>query len=110
MRLLAAALLVGLVYAPALHGQLQPSYASALAWLVVEHSRVYDAFRPWEREVKFAAADALSWEVADYRETILLYFRLLYDAVLHNRMDRAARYLAALSIRLWRTASYNSLK
>jgi len=86
--------------------QYAPSYASQIAWLVVEHSPAYQVFQPWDREVMFAATEALDWEVADYRETILTYYELLYDAVLHNEMDKAARYLGVLLTLLLRAKGY----
>jgi len=91
-----------------LSAQFQPSYASVIAWSVVVHSSVYSLFKPWEHEVKLAATEALDWEVADYRSTILTYYRLLYDAVLHNKMDKASRYLGVLLALLLKSKGYTS--
>lgn len=95
-----------LIIAIILLAQFTPSYAADITWSVVEHSTAYSVFRPWEHEVKLAATEALSWEVADYRDTILTYYELLYSAVLHNQIDRASRYLGILLALLLKAKGY----
>ena len=84
----------------------QPTAASSLAWTIVVHSRVYSVFAPFGRELKFWASSVLEWEVADYRETILVYYRLLYNAVLHNELSSAARYCGVLLALLLKAKGY----
>ena len=84
----------------------QPSYISAVSWSILIHSRAYHAFASFEREVRFLASSVLEWEVADYRKTILVYYRLLYDAVLHNELSSAARYCGVLLALLLKAKGY----
>ena len=86
--------------------QFQPSYAGYIGWAVVENSVVYDVLKVYEREFKLWASEALLWEVADYRETILTYYRLAYDAILHNELEEAAKYCGILAVLLLKAKGY----
>jgi len=90
--LLVAALILNTIYA----SPFQPSYAAEVAWKVVKHSRAYSLFKPYERTVKLWCTKALEWKVADYKKTILTYYNLLYDRVLHNDLEKAAEYCGIL--------------
>ena len=58
------------------------------------------------REFKYWASEALLWEVADYKETILTYYRLVYDAILHNELEDAAKYCGILAVLLLKAKGY----
>ena len=58
------------------------------------------------REFKLWASEALLWEVADYRETILTYYRLVYDSILHNELEKAAQYCGILAVLLLKAKGY----
>ena len=66
----------------------------------------------WEERVERlldrceAELEALDWEVADYRKTILTYYRLLHDAVLRNDLEKAAEYLGVLLCLLLKAKGY----
>ena len=92
--LIVAVLLLTAVFAPA--SPFQPSYATEVAWKVVEHSRVYTVFKPYEKTVKLWCTKALDWKVADYKKTILVYYNILYNKVLHNDLEEAAKYCGIL--------------
>ena len=87
--------------------QFQPSYAGYIAWAVVENSAVYEVLKVYEREFKYWASETLLWEVADYKETILTYYNLLYDAILHNELEDAAKYCGVLAVLLLKAKGYN---
>lgn len=89
-----------------LASQFQPSYAGYIGWAVVENSAVYNVLKVYEREFKYWASEALLWEVADYRETILTYYRLTYNAMLHNELEKAAEYCGVLAVLLLKAKGY----
>ena len=89
-------MIIKIVLLVLLIGPFQPSSSFIIVWSIVEHSRVYFLLRPYEREVKLWATNAMYWDVADYRSTILVYYRLLYDSILHNDLEGAAKYCGIL--------------
>jgi len=95
-----------LILAILLLSQFQPSNAGYIAWTVVEHSGVYNILKVYEREFKLWASEAFLWEVANYRETILTYYKLLYDAILHNELENAAKYCGVLASLLLKAKGY----
>jgi len=103
-------MIIKIVLLVLLIGPFQPSSSSIIIWSMVEHSRVYFLLRPYEREVKLWATNAMNWDVVDYRSTILIYYRLLYDSILHNDLDKAARYCGVLLALLLKAKGLDSDK
>ncbi len=95
-----------LILAVLLLSRFQPSNAAYIGWSVVEHSGVYDIIKVYEREFELWASEALLWEVANYRETILTCYRLLYGAILHNELEEAAQYCGVLASLLLKAKGY----
>jgi len=95
-----------LAFLIALLGPVQLSSASQIALEVVENSAVAGLFEPWEAEISYYSAEALEWDVSDYRETLKTYYALLYSAVLHNELEKASRYLGVLLSLLLRAKGY----
>ncbi|RLF22521.1 MAG: hypothetical protein DRN15_08775 [Thermoprotei archaeon] len=84
-----------------------PSYAGEIACLVLAHSKVHDVLAPYERVIKLSATQALKLDVADYRETLLAYYRLAYDSMLHNKLEDCARYVGILLALMLKAKGYS---
>ena len=99
-----------IVFLLILSGEFYPSNTSTIVWNVIEHSKLYSLLRPFENEIKLYSSQVDRWDIGDYRETILLYYKLTYNSILHNELEKTARYcgiLLALILRL--KASMNTI-
>ncbi|RLF07620.1 MAG: hypothetical protein DRJ60_02260 [Thermoprotei archaeon] len=84
-----------------------PSYAGEIACLVLAHSKVHDALAPYERVIKLSATQAIKLDVADHRETLLAYYRLAYDSMLHNKLEKCAHYVGTLLALMLKVKGYS---
>lgn len=95
-----------LAFLIALLGPVQLSFASQIALEVVGHSSVAGLFEPWKDDIGYYVAEALEWDIVNYRETLKTYYGLLYSAVLHNELEKASRYLGVFLALLLRAKGY----
>jgi len=98
--------MIALVLMTLVASAFMPSYAGELACLVLRRSRAYDILVPYERIIKLSATQALELDVADYRETLLAYYRLAYDSMLHNRLEDCARYIGIMLALMLKAKGY----
>jgi len=84
-----------------------PSYVGEVACLVLRHSKVHDVLAPYERIIKLSATQALELDVADYHLTLLAYYRLAYDSMLHNRLEDCARYVGIMLTLMLKAKGYS---
>lgn len=73
-------------------GEFYPSDTSIIVWNVFEHSKVYELLRPYENEIKIYSSRVAEWDIGDYKKTILVYYNLLYRSILHNELEKSAKY------------------
>ncbi|RLF23114.1 MAG: hypothetical protein DRN15_07200 [Thermoprotei archaeon] len=84
-----------------------PSHAGEIVCLILKHSKVYNVLAPYERVIKLSATQALKLDVADYYETILAYYKLAYDSMLHNRLEECARYTGIMLALMLKAKGYS---
>lgn len=100
-------LLILLIISCIIPSQFTPSYASEIVMLVIKHSKVYDILAPYERIIKLSCTQALKLEVVDYHETILKYYKLAYDKMLHNKLEESAHYIGIMLVLMLKAKGYN---
>ena len=52
--------------------------------------------RSYENEIKVYSSRVAEWDIGDYKKTILIYYKLLYSSILHNELEKSARYCGIL--------------
>jgi len=84
-----------------------PSYAGEIVYSIIAHSRASIILTPYERTIKLSATQALSLNVANYYETIIAYYNLAYNTMLHNRLKDSARYIGITLVLLLKAKAYS---
>ncbi len=82
-------------------------YTGEIVCLILKHSKVCDVLASYERNIKLSAQQALKLDVADYRKTILAYYRLAYDSMLHNRLEECARCTSIMLVLMLKAKGYS---
>lgn len=73
----------------------------------IKYSRVYEILAPYERIIKLSCTQALKLEVVDYHETILEYYKLAYDRMLHNKLEDCAKYVGIMLTLMLKAKGYS---
>jgi len=84
-----------------------PSYAGEIVYSIIVHSRASTILTPYERTIKLSATQALRLDVTNYYETIIAYYNLAYNTMLHNKLKDSARYTGIMLTLLLKAKAYS---
>jgi len=91
----------------AVYSTFTPSYAGEIVYSIVTHSRASTILTPYERTIKLSATQVLRLDVANYYETIIVYYNLAYNTMLHNRLKDSANYIGIMLTLLLKAKAYS---
>jgi len=84
-----------------------PSYAGEIVYSIVTHSRACTILAPYEHTIKLSATQALRLDVANYYKTIIVYYNLAYNTMLHNKLKDSANYIGIMLTLLLKAKAYS---